>query len=133
VTDGPRYEVGREGLPQGLVQQSAKELLAQHERCDAIRRVDGDRFVDRSVKDVYTLTTQISPDYWRCDTIEPLTIHGTVRAYGRTQAIAEGSNMKMACIKALITGGVFNEREPARDYVCERLKFIAIPMGRASA
>jgi hypothetical protein len=116
------------GVPRYLFKASAKEFLAQHERCEAIRRVDGDRNVDKSVTDVWLVVEQLMPRRWKATSIEPLTMHGQLVCYGHSEeSVAGGAEAKMQALRMLIQSGRFNQdqRDECLEFVCTRLSFRA--------
>lgn len=113
------------GIPRALFRDTAKEMLAQFERCEGIRRVDGDRNVDRSTHEVWLIVDQF-PTRWRAKSIEPFTMHGELVCYGHSEvSVAGGAECKMQALKMLIQGGQFHEheRDKCLEYICDRIQF----------
>ena len=119
-------KVGRHEIPRHLYRESAGEMLRQFERCEAIRRVDGDRNVDKSVTDVWLIVEQLMPRRWKATSVEDLTMHGQLVCYGHSEeSVAGGAEAKMQALRMLIQAGTFNQdqRDQCLEYICTRLSF----------
>jgi hypothetical protein len=107
-----------------LLRRAAIEMDLIGRRNARIAEVDAQAHTyEPSVRDVYYLERRLPSGLWEAEGVEDIAGQGVLSVWRELRENLEPA-MRMQMVGMLVRGGVFNEFESAKDYVCKDCKFV---------